>query len=118
MKNKIKSLLEAQDNVLFGYLFGSYARGEQTEKSDVDIAVYLSDTSLDERLNLHYLLELSLKKNVDLLLLNDIKNIYLLESVLKEGTLVKEHKNRAFFEVEKNLHIIDFKNFKRYIDAA
>ena len=118
MKKIIESLLQAQGNVLFAYLFGSYARGEQVEKSDVDIAVYLSDTSLDERLKLHHMLERALKKNVDLVLLNDVKNIYLLESILKEGILLKDHEDRAMFEVEKNLRIIDFKNFKRYIDAA
>ena len=118
MKNKIKSILSKEENVLFAYLFGSVSRGDHTEKSDVDIAVYLSDSSLDKRLEVHHALEVALKRNVDLLLLNEVKNIYLLENVLKEGMLVKDGEDRALFEVEKNLQIIDFKNFKRYINAA
>lgn len=118
MKNKIKSLLSSQKEVLFSYLFGSYARGDYTDKSDVDIAVYLTDTSLDSRLEVHHALEVMLKRRVDLVVLNDVRNMFLLEAILKEGIVVKDAENRAFFEVKKNHAIIDFKNFKRYIDVA
>jgi len=47
MKNEIKSLLSTQDEVEFAYLFGSYSKGEHTDKSDVNIAVYLKDTNLE-----------------------------------------------------------------------
>jgi predicted nucleotidyltransferase len=118
MKNKIKSLLSSQDEVQFAYLFGSYVKGDHTDKSDVDIAVYLSDVSLDSRLEVAHALEVGVKKKVDLVVLNDVKNMYLLEAILKEGIVVKDASDRAFFEVERNHAIIDFKNFKRYIDAA
>ena len=118
MKNKIEAALSAQDNVSFAYLFGSYARGDHTDRSDVDIAVYLAEDNLDKRLELHHILEVALKKDVDLTVLNESKNMYLLENILKEGILVKDDSDRPMFEVEKNLAIIDFKNFKRYIDAA
>ena len=118
MKNKIKSILSKEENVLFAYLFGSFARNDHGRGSDVDIAVFLSDISLEKRLEVHHSLEVSLKRNVDLVLLNEVKNIYLLENILKEGILLKDSDNRALFEVEKNLQIIDFKNFRRYIDAA
>jgi len=55
---------------------------------------------------------------VDLVVLNDVKNMFLLEAILKDGIVLKDAEERAFFEVEKNHAIIDFKNFKRYIDAA
>jgi len=118
MKNKIKFLLSTQDKVEFAYLFGSYAKGDYTDKSDVDIAVYLSDASFDTRLDVSHTLEVMLKKRVDLVVLNDVKNMFLLEAILKEGIVIKDAEERAFFEVEKNHAIIDFKNFKRYIDAA
>ena len=118
MKNTIKSLLSSQDKVLYAYLFGSYAKGDYTDKSDVDVAVYLRDTSLDSRLEVSHILEVALKKKVDLVVLNDVKNMYLLEDILKDGIVVKDAEERAFFEVEKNHAIIDFKNFRRYIDAA
>ena len=118
MKSKLSNILAPNDTVLFAYLFGSYAEGIQREDSDIDIAVYLNDTSLDARLSLHHSLEKKLSKEVDLVVLNEVKNIYLLEAILRKGLLLKEHELRAFFEVEKNHEIIDFKQFKRYIDAA
>ncbi len=39
----IIKVLEKESDVLFAYLFGSYAKGTQDEKSDIDIAVYLKD---------------------------------------------------------------------------
>jgi len=118
MKNKIKSLLSMHSKVLFAYLFGSYAKGDYTDKSDVDIALYLVDTSLDSRLEVHHALEVLLKKKVDLVVLNNVKNLHLLEDILKDNVVLKDDKERAFFEVVKNHDIIDFRNFKSYIDAA
>ena len=118
MKSKLSNILASNDTVLFAYLFGSCAEGTQREESDIDIAVYLSDTSLDARLSLYHMLEKELDKEVDLVVLNDVKNIYLLEAIFRKGILLKEHETRALFEVEKNHEIIDFKQFRRYIDAA
>ncbi len=44
--------------------------------------------------------------------------MYLLEAIITKGIVLKDADERALFEVEKNHAIIDFKNFKRYIDAA
>lgn len=63
-------------------------------------------------------LEVLLQREVDLVCLNSIKNMYLLEAIITKGIALKDADERALFEVEKNHAIIDFKNFKRYIDAA
>ncbi|KYJ86472.1 type VII toxin-antitoxin system MntA family adenylyltransferase antitoxin [Sulfurovum riftiae] len=118
MKKKLIEILGADDNVQFAYLFGSYADDSFTEKSDVDIAVYLYDHSFDAKISLHHTLEKALYKDVDMVCLNEVKNIYLLENILNNGILMKDHEDRDFFEVKKQHEIIDFKNFKRYIDAA
>lgn len=118
MENQLKHILNLDNNVRFAYLFGSYAKGDFTDKSDVDIAVYLYDDNLDAKLTLHHKLETYLQKNVDIVYLNDVKNIYLLESIITEGILIKDDEERAMFEVKKQHEIIDFKNFKKYIDAA
>lgn len=118
MKADISNILNQYHNVQFAYLFGSYAEGTHNDSSDIDIAVYLNDTSLDAKLSLGYTLGKILKKEIDLVILNDVKNIYLLESILYKGVVVKDAEERALFEVQKNHEIIDFKNFRRYIDAA
>ena len=115
---EIKSLLAPVENVVFAYLFGSYADGTFSQESDVDVAVYLDDTSLDAQLSLRHSIEKTLRKKVDLLILNQTRNIYLLENILDHGIPVKDHPKRLDFEVRKQHEILDFKQFKRYIDAA
>jgi predicted nucleotidyltransferase len=118
MKNKVNHILSKANNVLFAYLFGSYAKGDFTDKSDIDIAVYLQNDNFDAKLTLHHTLETALHKDVDMVYLNDVKNIYLLEAIITQGILIKDSEERAMFEVNKQHEIIDFKNFKKYIDAA
>ena len=44
---------------------------------------------------------------MDLVVLNDIRNIYLTENIMKDGVVVKDHKQR-----------VDFKALRKYIDNA
>ncbi len=118
MKRKLIGLLNKDKNVEFAYLFGSYADGTYTQKSDVDIALFLKDTSLDAKLALHHQLQKALRKEVDLVILNSVKNIYLIESILKSNILLKDHPDRPFFELKKHHEVLDFKIFRKYIDAA
>lgn len=62
-------------------LFGSYARNEQNEDSDIDIVVDFSKPVGIEFVDLAEFLEESLKAKVDLVSLNGIKPKYL--SVIK-----------------------------------
>ena len=41
LEEKIKKTLEKERNILFAYIFGSYARGEARENSDIDLAIYV-----------------------------------------------------------------------------
>lgn len=115
---KLKTLLANFDCVSFGYLFGSYANNTQTPKSDVDIALYLKDKTVDTKLQLIYELSKALRLEVDLVVLNEVKNIYLLESILKNSTVIKESDKRVDFELRKEHEILDYKSFKKMIDAA
>jgi predicted nucleotidyltransferase len=72
-------------HVEFCYLFGSYAKGKATEKSDVDLLVSTETTGLTFFEMTERLRE-SLHKKVDLLDLKQlINNENLLREVLKEG---------------------------------
>jgi predicted nucleotidyltransferase len=45
----ITRALEKEPEVLFAYLFGSYAKGIQDDKSDIDIAIYIPDETILEK---------------------------------------------------------------------
>jgi len=116
--NHLKDKLKSETNVDFAYLFGSFANGDNRENSDIDIAVFLHDNSLNNSLQLGYELSKFLQKDVDLLLLNDVKNLYLLESVFSAKTLLKDSPNRVDFELKKEHDILDYKSFKKSLDVA
>ena len=120
--DEIKKLLENISTIRFAYLFGSYATNKQTKISDIDIAVYLhdDDNNFDTKLQIHHLLEIKLKKPIDLLVLNNAKNYNLLENIFKENILLKESLDdeRIMFELRKEHEILDYKVFQRMLDIA
>ena len=118
MEEKIASLLSEMEEVEFGYLFGSYAKGEATSRSDVDLALFLNNDDLDTRLSVAKVLGKALQKEIDLTVLNDLKNLYLLEKILEEGKVVKKSDKQDLYEVRKRHEILDYKHFKKMIDAA
>ncbi len=118
MKEQLQKYMQTDDNILFAYLFGSYADGTAHAQSDVDVAIYFQNHTLDDKLSAIHALQKRVQKDIDLVTLNEVKNIFLLESVLNKGILLKDHKERPWFEVRKEHEIIDFKNFLKYIDAA
>lgn len=66
MKKIVKETLKAND-VEFAAFFGSYARGEETDESDIDLLIRFSKPkSLLDHIGLEQLLEDRLKKKVDL----------------------------------------------------
>ena len=72
-------------NVEFCYLFGSYAKGRETEKSDVDLVVSMPVNGLHFYALVETLRE-RLKKKVDLLDIGQLNNNpELLQEVLKDG---------------------------------
>jgi len=69
-----KTVLESQFGVVKIGLFGSYARGEAREDSDIDVAVELAKENIADRYFglLHYL-EDNLHKKIDLGIESNIK---------------------------------------------
>ncbi|NMA84483.1 MAG: nucleotidyltransferase domain-containing protein [Epulopiscium sp.] len=70
---KIVSFLKREINPIFIYLFGSFAKGEGREDSDVDLAIYTNDNKTSyELFILANHLSFEIKKDVDLI---DLKNL-------------------------------------------
>ncbi|TKI69392.1 nucleotidyltransferase family protein [Sulfurimonas crateris] len=68
-------------------LFGSYARDEATEDSDIDIAVSMSPKLFD-MMSIKEQIENDLHKKVDIVRLRPKMNTYLKERILKDGLFV------------------------------
>jgi predicted nucleotidyltransferase len=68
---KLRAALRTERNVRFAMLFGSAARGEDTERSDVDVIADLRDSSLDQIFDLERKLEGAVGKSVDVIRLED-----------------------------------------------
>ena len=99
---KITELLRKERQVLFAYLFGSFARNEFRKDSDIDIAVYVKDY---KKLPLNFEQKLSLKiekrigREVDIIVIND-KPLSILSEILKHGKVIfsRDERERVRFE--------------------
>lgn len=84
IKTTVTKILENKD-VSFCYLFGSYARGEASDKSDVDLLISTPITGMDFY-GLAEELREGLLKKVDLLNLDQLNNNpQLIREILKDG---------------------------------
>lgn len=68
---KLRSALRTERNVRFAMLFGSTARGEDTEDSDIDVVVSLRDPDFARLSDLQLNLEEVLGRTVDVVLLDE-----------------------------------------------
>lgn len=123
---KIKEILEKEPEVLFAYLFGSYAKGTQDKNSDIDIAIYLKDTGILEkdplypsRLAIKIERAMAEKKTIDMRILND-STLRFKSQVLRYGKLLHstDEKKRIEFETSSLACYYDFKPFLEKYDAA
>lgn len=121
----IIKVLENESDILFAYLFGSFAKGTQNENSDIDIAVYLIDEKILEKyplypsrlsINIENILD---KKKVDVRVLNG-STLRFRNQVLMHGKLLhsKDEKKRIEFETSSLAQYYDFKPHIDRYDAA
>ena len=111
---KIQHLINKEPDVIFAYLFGSVATGNNRKDSDVDIAVYFSPEldkleRFDLRLKLADQLAVTLSSDVDLV---DIISapLSLRHQIMREGILISERckSERVSFEVYSRREYFDF----------
>lgn len=108
----LEALFNKEDKVLIAYLFGSYARGIQTTKSDIDIAVLLSKTPremLEYYLHMVNVLSKVLNNEIDLIILNTAPPL-LKHQIIKHGKMIycKNEKARIEFEAKTQGEYLDF----------
>ena len=88
---KLASFFRKENNILTVYLFGSYGTEDQTELSDIDIAILFADTvSMLEELGIAAEIEFILKQGqIDLLNLNKA-SVILQHRVISTGKEIFE----------------------------
>ncbi len=100
----LKEAMQGEEDVLFAYLYGSYAYGDVHSESDIDVAVYLTLSDMKEYLEkekriLSALIDKIHTDRIDLRILN-VLPLLLQYRVLKEGIPIftKEEQERIDFE--------------------
>jgi hypothetical protein len=110
----ISKILRCHKEIIFGYLYGSLAKGEFRKNSDIDIGVFLKEnfkrdvfyevklaSEIEEKANL---------KNVEVVVLND-KALRFINQVLRYGKTIfsRDERKRIRFETLMISKYIDFK---------
>ena len=89
---KFRQVVESKYNIIEMKIFGSFARGDYSETSDIDIMVRLAqvDRSIEEDLfNIAYDLELEYDCVVDVIVLPQyVSNIMIYQNIQKDGVAV------------------------------
>lgn len=89
IREKSKHIFDKQDFIKEVYLFGSYARGEATENSDIDFMIVLNRKVGMEFFGLYHFLQEEFGKKVDVISENEVYNI-MLESIGKDKVKIYE----------------------------
>lgn len=103
--------------IKFAYIFGSQATGKASENSDVDIALYFSNsyTNLEAAFIRGEIIEEGksfFKKNVDIVSLNNA-SLLLKYEIIHDGIVIKDDDERGDFE---SLSLREYFDFKYYSD--
>ena len=112
----LKRALSGEKQVAAAYLFGSLARGEDRQNSDIDLAVLFREPPPKVLVGpvsaLHDRLEQALGREIDLVVLNGAP-VDLVHRVLRDGVLVNEHDpvKRVAFEVKARNEYFDLKPY-------
>ena len=103
-----------KDKIIFCYCFGSLATNNYSRNSDIDLAFYVHPDAVnyDFKLTLYAECSRALKRNdIDIIILNDLKNLILSETVVRYGILLYESSKdeRTSYEIKTLHNAIDFR---------
>lgn len=119
VESRLREVFSANPKVVFAFLFGSTVRGEETCRSDLDLAVYVTEPdnfSFYDKLELHGdCCRVMQRSDLDLIVLNQAKNIILLDEVMREGMLIYSIDDDAVdnFQVKIIHQAIDFREHRK-----
>ncbi|MEG0307544.1 MAG: nucleotidyltransferase domain-containing protein [Clostridium sp.] len=125
LESKVEEFLiwvDKEYKVKFAYLFGSQARGEANDDSDIDIGIYFYNKydSLNEAIVRGTIMEMGKEffhKDVDIVSLRN-STLLMKYQVIKDGIVVFDKDERAEFESLSLRMYFDFKYYTDIYDNA
>ncbi|MEW5920460.1 MAG: nucleotidyltransferase domain-containing protein [Bacillota bacterium] len=111
----LKRAMNAREEILFSYLFGSTAQGKENKLSDIDIAIFVDKNNMPQSglygYKSHVIQELTeaVGKEIDLVILNDAP-VFLAYNIIKNGKLIlcRAEKERINFHFKVLREYLDF----------
>lgn len=114
---KIKIVLEEiqrEGAILLAYLYGSYAKGLQHSRSDIDIAVYFNTKTEDESIEAIDRILMAVDRDVEILMLNDHdESPFIIQEALKGIPMVEPDEDILYRLYDYALHETESIRFKR-----
>lgn len=109
-----------ENGIVSAYVFGSQINGNTTKSSDIDIAIeFMPGIDKKERFGIRLKLMGELggffKKEVDLVVLNDIKSVFFKYVIIKEGILIYQ-KSDIDVAVNESRILSDYFDFRPFIE--
>ena len=109
IKEKLIEYFRKNDKVVMAFLYGSYARGSAMADSDVDIAVYMRDGySREDVGQIWDEVAAFIKKDVELLVLNDAKESIAWSAIRGISLAIKDWKAYLKYMLSVSFEAMEF----------
>ena len=116
IEEKLKTYFRNREEIIFGYIFGSYTKYKTTKLSDIDIAILVNEKNesfikegIMYKLNrIADIIDVFKKNEIDLVILNN-SNIFLKNQIIKYGKIIfcRSKKERIKFVIKTKLEYLD-----------
>lgn len=115
----LKQVLEAyrkKGKVLLAYLYGSWAKGSQHKRSDIDLAVYIDPSDEKEAIEITDAILMTSEIPVEILRLDDgDESPFIVQEALKGIPLVDPDMDTLYRVAHRALHDCESIRFKRTV---
>ncbi|HOJ11768.1 MAG TPA: nucleotidyltransferase domain-containing protein [Clostridiales bacterium] len=112
---KCKNILIGYENIVFAYIFGSYAQRVIRTDSDIDIAIYLEkELAVENYLEIKVDLTEACKREIDLIILNDATP--LLKYEIYKNSILLFSRDKAIETSYKVKTLFEYNDMKKYLD--
>lgn len=120
--NALKEVLEGfrkKGKILLAYLYGSYAKGTQHQRSDIDLAIYINTDDEKEAIMITDAILMAAERPVEALRLDDEdESPFVIQESLKGIPLVEPHMETLYKVAHRALHESEGIRYKRALVSS